>query len=239
MNNPNKETTIIHRRVASPTYLGISECPQFLEFATLESAKRKNTIFIDRVIYSIEDRDSFIEQIRQLIFNNIVREGNRFLLQHTGIAQGSVLSSFLCSIFYAHLESTILFGNSEKSLQLPLNSSFLVPPSIPIFSQSNSPITPSPILGLASPIAKELSSPSPTPPKVTEQQNIEMGMSMRWVDDFLYVTNVEEAAVKFLETLEKGIPEYGCFANSEKTKINFSMNKKTPSTSKDEGILFS
>jgi len=48
-----------------------------------------------------------------------------------------------------------------------------------------------------------------------------IGLLMRMVDDFFYVTTSHEAARYFLETMEKGFPDYGAFINQKKTFANF------------------
>ncbi|XP_045042162.2 telomerase reverse transcriptase isoform X2 [Desmodus rotundus] len=47
------------------------------------------------------------------------------------------------------------------------------------------------------------------------------GVLLRLVDDFLLVTPHLTQAKAFLRTLVKGVPEYGCMANLEKTVVNF------------------
>lgn len=46
---------------------------------------------------------------------------------------------------------------------------------------------------------------------------------LRWVDDFLLITPQKSLAVKFLNTMHTGIPEYGCFINRDKTLTNFDV----------------
>ncbi|XP_016067684.1 PREDICTED: telomerase reverse transcriptase [Miniopterus natalensis] len=49
------------------------------------------------------------------------------------------------------------------------------------------------------------------------------GVLLRLVDDFLLVTPHLTQAKAFLRTLFKGVPEYGCKANLQKTVVNFPM----------------
>ncbi|XP_011306375.1 telomerase reverse transcriptase [Fopius arisanus] len=46
------------------------------------------------------------------------------------------------------------------------------------------------------------------------------GNLIRYVDDFLYVTNDKESAKKFLKLIRTGIPEYNCYFNPTKTHTN-------------------
>uniref|UniRef100_A0A8C7CE57 Telomerase reverse transcriptase n=1 Tax=Neovison vison TaxID=452646 RepID=A0A8C7CE57_NEOVI len=47
------------------------------------------------------------------------------------------------------------------------------------------------------------------------------GLLLRLVDDFLLVTPHLKRAQAFLRTLVRGVPEYGCSANLQKTAVNF------------------
>ena len=51
-------------------------------------------------------KDQVLELLREHLRRNVVRSGGVYLLQTTGIPQGSVLSTLLCAVFYAHLEQT-------------------------------------------------------------------------------------------------------------------------------------
>ena len=48
---------------------------------------------------------------------------------------------------------------------------------------------------------------------------------MRMVDDFLFVTDVPEAARDFLDLMTEGIPEYNCHINETKTVTNFVVDE--------------
>ncbi|GAA5910442.1 telomerase reverse transcriptase [Sporobolomyces salmoneus] len=47
---------------------------------------------------------------------------------------------------------------------------------------------------------------------------------MRYVDDFMFVTTKKHLAVRFLQTMHNGIPEYGCFVSTEKRLTNFDVS---------------
>ncbi|KAG8979678.1 hypothetical protein FRB90_008014 [Tulasnella sp. 427] len=51
---------------------------------------------------------------------------------------------------------------------------------------------------------------------------------LRYVDDYLFITTRLSTARKFLDTMSKGHPEYGCFIASEKTLTNFDCNEHHP-----------
>lgn len=46
---------------------------------------------------------------------------------------------------------------------------------------------------------------------------------LRLVDDFLLITLDQSKAVRFVETMHRGIPEYGVQVNPEKTLVNFDL----------------
>lgn len=51
---------------------------------------------------------------------------------------------------------------------------------------------------------------------------------LRYVDDYLFITTRLSTARKFLDTMSKGHPEYGCFIAPEKTLTNFDCNDHNP-----------
>ncbi|XP_034854683.1 telomerase reverse transcriptase [Mirounga angustirostris] len=54
------------------------------------------------------------------------------------------------------------------------------------------------------------------------------GVLLRLVDDFLLVTPHLTQAQAFLRTLVRGVPEYGCTANLQKTAVNFPVEDIAP-----------
>ena len=44
---------------------------------------------------------------------------------------------------------------------------------------------------------------------------------MRQTDDFFFVSTEKNAAMEFLETMQKGFPSFNCFVNPEKSKSTF------------------
>lgn len=49
------------------------------------------------------------------------------------------------------------------------------------------------------------------------------GLLLRYVDDFLLITRESEVAKQFLNVLQRGIPEYNCHFNEDKTATNFKV----------------
>ncbi|KAF4581136.1 Telomerase reverse transcriptase [Ophiocordyceps camponoti-floridani] len=109
--------------------------------------------------------ESLESLIAQHVEQNLVRMGKRVFRQSRGIPQGSVLSSFLCNYFYAHLETQHLgFVETQDCLL------------------------------------------------------------MRLTDDFLLITLDQAKAVRFVETMHGGLPDYGVEVNQEKSLVSFDMD---------------
>ena len=122
-------------------------------------------ITVDTVSEQVEQRDNLLALLYEHVQRNVVKFGKKYFRQVTGVPQGSVLSTLLCSFFYGDMESKHLsFLEDENSLLL------------------------------------------------------------RLIDDFLLITTERRHAVRFLETMHTGVPEYGVFIKSEKTTTNFDVN---------------
>ena len=49
------------------------------------------------------------------------------------------------------------------------------------------------------------------------------GLLLRYTDDFLLITREAEVAKAFLTVMERGVPEYNCHINRDKTGRNFEI----------------
>ncbi|CAK7222169.1 Telomerase reverse transcriptase [Sporothrix eucalyptigena] len=65
---------------------------------------KRDTVFVDSAFRKTRDAESLAKLAATHILDNIVKVGGRYYRQKEGIPQGSVLSSTLCSYFYADLE---------------------------------------------------------------------------------------------------------------------------------------
>ena len=92
------------------------------------AANKTNTIFIDNVIQTVQEKDPFLDLLQEHIERNVVKIGKKFFRQKAGIPQGSVLSSLLCNYFYADLEKDVLgfLLNEDGSILLRLIDDFLL-----------------------------------------------------------------------------------------------------------------
>jgi hypothetical protein len=73
------------------------------------------SVFVDGVTVSVEHKDRLIELLKEHVFDNVVvaRDGvgrEKFLVQKEGIAQGSVLSTLLCNVYFGDVEDKLLKG---------------------------------------------------------------------------------------------------------------------------------
>lgn len=90
-------------------------------------AGRSRTTYVDGVTHRLEQRQNIVDLLHEHVESNIVKLGSRFYRQKEGIPQGSILSSLLCSYFYAELEHQMFnFIQGENSLLLRLIDDFLV-----------------------------------------------------------------------------------------------------------------
>ena len=91
-----------------------------------KSAKQ-GTIFIANDGHQLQNTEAIIDLLREHIQMNMVKIGQTYYRQKTGIPQGSVLSSIICNFFYADLEEQYLsFLDQNDSLLLRLIDDFLL-----------------------------------------------------------------------------------------------------------------
>ncbi|KAH6597840.1 hypothetical protein BASA50_004185 [Batrachochytrium salamandrivorans] len=81
---------------------------KFSELVEESSAIVNHTVFTDQVEYQIEAANSIRDLLISHIKGNYVKIGKKFYRQKVGIPQGSILSTILCSLFYAHFENLYL-----------------------------------------------------------------------------------------------------------------------------------
>ncbi|RDA84438.1 hypothetical protein CP532_2149 [Ophiocordyceps camponoti-leonardi (nom. inval.)] len=92
-----------------------------------ESPSRPHTIFVENVVPRTLEAETVQWLMREHVQRNLVRIGNKVFRQSRGIPQGSILSSFLCSYFYADLEMRHLaFLRGPDCLLMRLIDDFLL-----------------------------------------------------------------------------------------------------------------
>ncbi|GAA5844734.1 hypothetical protein JCM9279_002901 [Rhodotorula babjevae] len=103
-----------------------SEYGAFTELAQKLATELHNVVLSDQVLYQNVERDRLMQLLREHITTNLVKVSGRLYRQKTGIPQGSVLSSLLCSLFYGNMERTSLsFTHDANSTLLRYVDDFL------------------------------------------------------------------------------------------------------------------
>lgn len=91
------------------------------------AAGKRGTVFVDGVVQKQETHDKLLSLLGEHIERNLVQIGKKYYRQKTGIPQGSIVSSLLCSFFYAELEREVLgFLEDGQTLLLRLIDDFLL-----------------------------------------------------------------------------------------------------------------
>ena len=94
------------------------------------AAGKKRTVFVEAALQGHESREALLRLLKDHVQRNVVRIGGRYHRQRAGIPQGSVVSSLLCNVFYAHFERAELGflddGDAGDSLLLRLIDDFLL-----------------------------------------------------------------------------------------------------------------
>ena len=145
-------------------------------------------------------RAQVLELLHEHLRKNVVRSGGVYLLQKVGIPQGSVLSTLLCGVFYAHLENA--HGLREGGVE-----------------SVDGRVTRS-----SSHEATDLGSENRRSPKrLSGNTDTNDGVLCRWTDDLLYLSASRAPAERFLRVATRGFEEYGCVMNAGKTSVNFDV----------------
>jgi telomerase reverse transcriptase len=97
------------------------------EIVSETAAGRTRNAYVGGVVQRPQQRQAILDLLHEHVESNIVKLGNRLYRQKEGIPQGSIVSSLLCSYFYAELERNALgFANNDNSLILRLIDDFLI-----------------------------------------------------------------------------------------------------------------
>ncbi len=101
---------------------------QFSEFVfSVLAEELHDSILVDGVIQQFEDRENLLKLIETHIFNHVIKAGKRYFKQVSGIPQGSIVSSLLCSLYYSQFETKVLSSiiSGKESLLMRLVDDFL------------------------------------------------------------------------------------------------------------------
>ncbi|KAK3063716.1 hypothetical protein LTS18_013345, partial [Coniosporium uncinatum] len=95
---------------------------------TKELAAGKNqTVFVEGLAQEVQQQRAVLSLLKEHVEMTVVKIGKKFYRQKNGIPQGSVLSTLLCSFFYANMEERCLgYTKAEDTLLLRLIDDFLL-----------------------------------------------------------------------------------------------------------------
>lgn len=125
--------------------------------------------------------------------------GNGFFQQKVGIAQGSILSSLLCSFYYGHLERNMIYPFLDKVC----DTSF----------------------GDFSGICNYCGASASGRVCGNELMGNSKYILLRLIDDFLFVSTSRNQASLFKFLLQRGFSEYNCYMNEGKFGSNFGKDQ--------------
>ncbi|ETI35818.1 hypothetical protein F443_17915 [Phytophthora nicotianae P1569] len=86
-------------------------CPsgELLGFDELAAqSKKKNSLLVDGVLYDYLTKTKALQLLKEHLSSNVVQMEGHEYVQRCGIPQGSVLSTTLCNMYYAHFERRVL-----------------------------------------------------------------------------------------------------------------------------------
>lgn len=151
-------------------------------------------------------KEKLLNTLTEHLKQNVLQFKKKFYLQKVGIPQGSILSNLLCSFYYGHMENNILF------------------PFIKRISDSEKRRLSTGNYCLDSPnTADSFEDPSSVSPKY---------MLLRFIDDFLFISNSEKLAQAFFTRLHRGFRAYNCNMNEDKFGLNFDVGQRSNHQSK-------
>jgi telomerase reverse transcriptase len=97
------------------------------EILSETAAGRTQSAYLGGIVQRSHQRKAILALLQEHVESNIVKLGKHLYRQKEGIPQGSIVSSLLCSFFYAELERQALgFADNENSLLLRLIDDFLI-----------------------------------------------------------------------------------------------------------------
>ena len=140
---------------------------------------KTGTITVDKSMDKDQRRQDLIDLLEEHVRCNIVKFGKCYYRQISGISQGSIISTLLCSFFYGDME--------RKHLNFLRNSQSLL---------------------------------------------------LRLIDDFLLITTDKSQAINFVQTMHKGIPEYGICVKADKTRVNFECELSGRALQRIDNLFF-
>jgi len=150
-------------------------------------------------------REELFFNLIEHVKRNVLQFDKNFYLQGVGIPQGSIISSLLCSLYYGHLERSVIFPFLEKAPESATDG----------FSTRQS------CLGISGSEAVT----------ILEMDNLPHPnfLLLRFIDDILFLSTSKRQAASFFLRLKRGFRDYNCIMNEEKFSLNFDVGTHSES----------
>ncbi|XP_030543771.2 telomerase reverse transcriptase isoform X2 [Rhodamnia argentea] len=150
-------------------------------------------------------REELFVNLIEHVKRNVLQFDKNFYLQGVGIPQGSIISSLLCSLYYGHLERSVVFPFLEKAHESATDD-FSTRQSCQGISGSDAVI-----------MLEKDDLPNPS------------FLLLRFIDDILFISTSKRQAASFFLRLKRGFRDYNCFMNEEKFGLNFDVGPHSQS----------
>lgn len=82
-------------------------------------SKKRNAVFLDGVLYDYVPKSKVLQLLREHLLTNVVQIDGQDFVQTQGIPQGSVLSTLLCNLYYAHFEQKVVWRRLGRMFSVP------------------------------------------------------------------------------------------------------------------------
>ncbi|URD91118.1 Telomerase reverse transcriptase [Musa troglodytarum] len=248
-----KSLRILHDHV----YCAYSSC-NCCDSVSVPSVSAGN-ILIDQGISLRIQKEKLLYLLREHLKCNILQVGQNFYLQKVGISHGSVLSSLLCSYYYAHMERSLILPYLQRS-----SSDLVVSTSKYTINECTTELANNTISGVESlkynmtclghPNITDLGKSNLLP--FTEHHATEVNtvtsdkecstswdnLLLRLIDDFFFISTSKKQAARFFNRMTRGFRAYNCYMNKKKFGTNFGMTQNHGLSNRiysgADGILF-
>ena len=77
----------------------------FDDFANTYTKRKTNVLLVDSVVSRFRERSELVSLLAEHLSMHLIKIGQKFYRQDTGVPQGSILSSILCNCYYGDLEA--------------------------------------------------------------------------------------------------------------------------------------
>uniref|UniRef100_G3UNU2 Telomerase reverse transcriptase n=1 Tax=Meleagris gallopavo TaxID=9103 RepID=G3UNU2_MELGA len=125
MITPTGKARKLYKRHVSTFEDFIPDMKQFVS-KLQERTSLRNAIVVEQCLTFNENSSTLFTFFLQMLHNNILEIGHRYYIQCSGIPQGSILSTLLCSLCYGDMENKLLCGIQKDGILIRLIDDFLL-----------------------------------------------------------------------------------------------------------------